>query len=247
MVWAHRWKQSGSRVASLAVALGAAFLLTACAGGQVSQPQTLEAMIAAGNGPTLDMLKKPGPLGDRAMGDPDAPVTVIEYASLTCPYCRRFHADVFPRFKRKYIDTGKVHFIYREFPIGRSAGTAAVAARCVPETALLRGQLEICSRTSASGCRKTCGRTRSIKLCKSSISNARTLTAVIENHTIVEGLKQVKARGRDLGVSATPTIFVNTEMRRGGVSYEDLVKLIDTSQRNRAAGLSPLVVASLSC
>jgi protein-disulfide isomerase len=235
MVWAHRWKQSGSRVASLAVALGAAFLLTACAGGQVSQPQTLEAMIAAGNGPTLDMLKKPGPLGDRAMGDPDAPVTVIEYASLTCPYCRRFHADVFPRFKRKYIDTGKVHFIFREFPIGRSAGTAAVAARCVPETHYFEANWKYLANQRQWVSQDV--RPDAIyKIVQEFGLERADFDSCIENQTIIEGLKQVKARGRDLGVSATPTIFVNTEKRRGGVSYEDLVKLIDTANETAPQG-----------
>ena len=58
------------------------------------------------------------------------PVTVIKYASLTCPYCRRFHLETFPQFKREYVDSGKVRFVIREFPIGKSSGTATIALRC---------------------------------------------------------------------------------------------------------------------
>jgi len=213
---------------------GLALLLAGCAGGAATQPQTLESMIATGGGVTLDMLTKPGPLGDKTMGDPNAPVTVIEYASLTCPYCRRFHADVFPRFKRNFIDTGKVHFIYREFPIGRSAGTAAIAARCVPEQhyfdanwKLLANQRQWVSQEVRHGAIH--------KIVQEFGLDRAAFDSCLENQTIVDGLKQVKERGRKLGVSATPTIFVNTEMRRGGVRYEDLVELIEASTQTAAA------------
>jgi protein-disulfide isomerase len=219
---------------SAGLVAGLALLLAGCAGDAATQPQTLESMIATGGGVTLDMLTKPGPLGDKSMGDPDAPVTVIEYASLTCPYCRRFHADVFPRFKRNFIDTGKVHFIYREFPIGRSAGTAAIAARCVPEQhyfdanwKLLATQRQWVSQDVRHGAIH--------KIVQEFGLDRAAFDSCLQNQTIVDGLKQVKERGRKLGVSATPTIFVNTEMRRGGVSYEDLVELIEASTQTVAA------------
>jgi len=222
------------KLQSAGLLAGLALLLAGCAGGAATQPQTLESMIATGGGVTLDMLEQPGPLGDKTMGDPDAPVTVIEYASLTCPYCRRFHADVFPRLKRDFIDTGKVHFIYREFPIGRSAGTAAIAARCVPEQhyfdanwKLLATQRQWVSQDVRHGAIH--------KIVQEFSLDRAAFDSCLENQTIVGGLKQVKERGRKLGVSATPTIFVNTEMRRGGVSYEDLVELIEASTRTAAA------------
>lgn len=215
-----------ARMARGVAALGVAVAVAGCAGGQVSQPQTLEAMIASGAGPTLEMLKKPGPLPERTMGDPDAPVTVIEYASLTCPYCRRFHADVFPRFKRNFIDTGKVHFIYREFPIGRSAGAAAIAARCVPEEHYFAANWKLLAEQRRWVAQQI--RYDAIyEVVQEFGLDRAAFDSCMENQTIIEGLKQVKQRGRDLGVAATPTIFVNTEMRRGGVSYEDLVKLIE--------------------
>ncbi|SET77913.1 DsbA family protein [Oceanicella actignis] len=86
-------------------------------------------------------------LGEQVMGDPDAPVTVIEYASLTCPHCRRFHETVFPRLKREYIDTGKVRLIYREVYFDRLGLWGGMLARCGGKDryfgfidALLRGQ-----------------------------------------------------------------------------------------------------------
>ena len=68
--------------------------------------------------------------GDMAIGRPDAPITVIEYFSLTCPHCRNFHTDVYPIIKKKYVDNGTVRLIFRDFPLNRPAMDAALLARC---------------------------------------------------------------------------------------------------------------------
>jgi len=68
--------------------------------------------------------------GDLAIGRPDAPVTVIEYFSLTCPHCKDFHTEIFPKIKTQYIDSGKVRMILRDFPLNRPAMDAAILARC---------------------------------------------------------------------------------------------------------------------
>ena len=68
--------------------------------------------------------------GDMAIGRPDAPVTVIEFFSLTCPHCQRFHTNVYPQIKSQYIDTGKVRMILRDFPLNRPALHAAMLAQC---------------------------------------------------------------------------------------------------------------------
>ena len=79
---------------------------------------------------SLEELMKAGPLPDLALGKADAPVTIVEYASLTCGHCAAFHNTVFPKIKEKYIDTGKVRFILREFPLDNLAAAAAMLARC---------------------------------------------------------------------------------------------------------------------
>ena len=67
---------------------------------------------------------------ERVLGDPNAPVTVVEYASLTCPHCANFHNDTFKAFKARYIDTGQVRMVYRDFPLDGVALRAAALARC---------------------------------------------------------------------------------------------------------------------
>ena len=68
--------------------------------------------------------------GDLALGDPDAPITVIEFFSLTCPACRRFHMNIYNRLKPDYVDAGKVRFVARDFPLNAPALQAAVLAHC---------------------------------------------------------------------------------------------------------------------
>src|SRR5512134_4017532 len=83
--------------------------------------------------PSLGEVLKAGELPEMALGRADAPVTIVQYASMTCPYCRQFHRDTFPVLKREYIDTGKVRYILRaEFPIGKQSGLATIALRCAP-------------------------------------------------------------------------------------------------------------------
>lgn len=75
-------------------------------------------------------MKKAGPHGDLALGKPDAPVIIYEYASMTCSHCAHFHNAVLPQFKEKYIDTGKVRLVLREFPLDNLAAAGSMLARC---------------------------------------------------------------------------------------------------------------------
>ena len=89
---------------------------------------------AGGPGPKTDpdlaVLMAPGPLPEMSLGNADAPNTIVEYASMTCPHCAQFETIVFPELKTKYIDTGKARFIFREFPLDGLAARASMLARC---------------------------------------------------------------------------------------------------------------------
>ena len=84
----------------------------------------------AAQGVSLTELLVPPELGDRSLGKEDAPVTVVEYASMTCPFCASFHEKTYPELKKRYVDTGKVRFIFREFPLDPLAAGASMLARC---------------------------------------------------------------------------------------------------------------------
>jgi protein-disulfide isomerase len=175
--------------------------------------------------PSKEDLLAPGPLGDRVIGRPNAPITMIEYASLTCPHCRDYHAKVFPRVKREYIDTGKVRYIIREFPIGRTAGTAAIITRCSPEQKNL-------SMTETFLARQPEWVSQEVRpdaiysVAKSSGMSRETFDKCLSNQTIIDGLTEVKQRVRQFGVIGTPTFFVNGRKAQGAVTFEEIKALI---------------------
>ena len=113
-----------SRAAVLAMLLAAAFALV-----------PVDARAQAPLKPDVDVaeLMKTGELPDNVLGKPDAPFTIVEYSSMTCPHCAAFHKDVLPKLKEKYIDTGKAKYIVREFPLDNVAAAAFMLGRCVDQ------------------------------------------------------------------------------------------------------------------
>ena len=98
----------------------------------LTRRQTLLAALAVAVAPGLSLAQDDPRVGERTMGSPDAPVTLVEYAMFTCPHCANFHKEVFPRIKEEYIDTGKVRLVYREVYFNRPSLWAAMIARCAP-------------------------------------------------------------------------------------------------------------------
>ena len=93
-------------------------------------PRFASLALADTPGPDPAELAKPGPDGDVVLGSEKAPVTIIEYASMTCPHCAHFSTTTFPELEKRYIDTGKVRFIFREFPLDPLAAAGFMLARC---------------------------------------------------------------------------------------------------------------------
>ncbi|MGB3022586.1 MAG: DsbA family protein [Methyloceanibacter sp.] len=207
--------------ALLLIAIGMA--LSGCGGGAASVDATANKAL---NVPAAEELMREGPLGERAIGNPNAPVTVIEYASLTCPHCAHFQRDVWPRVKKEFIDTGKIRFIVREFPIGRTSGAAAIATRCVPpekyfalHSAFLLRQPEWVSQEV---------RPDAIyAVAKSSGITRAAFDTCMANQTIIDGLTEVKQRGRQFGVIGTPTFYANGRKAQGTITFEQFKALIE--------------------
>lgn len=177
--------------------------------------------------PLKDRIVEPGPLGDREYGNRNAPVTIIEYVSLTCPYCRAYHEKVFPRVKRAYVDTGKVRYIIREFAIGQTAGAAAIVTRCAPENkflplteAYLARQREWVSQEVRPDAL--------YKIAKTSGMSRAQFDKCLSNQSIIDGLTEVKQRGRKYGVVGTPTLFINGQKLQGEVTFEQIKALIES-------------------
>ena len=171
-------------------------------------------------------LDKPGPDGDVTLGSDNAPVTIIEYASMTCPHCAHFSETTFPELKKRYIDTGKVRFIFREFPFDKVAAAAFMLARCagkdrymaVVET-LFAKQLEWAvnePRAPLENIAKQLGFTD------------ETFKACLTNQKVLDDIEVVRNRAvQKLGVNSTPTFFINGKKLTGDVPIDILAKEID--------------------
>ncbi|MGD9784367.1 MAG: DsbA family protein [Hyphomicrobiaceae bacterium] len=208
--------------------------------GQVSgRPPGGREVIAA---PTEAEITKTGTLPEMAWGRQDAPVTVVKYMSLTCPYCRKFHLEVFPAFKKKYIDTGKVRFIIREFPIGRSSGNATIALRCAPPEKYLDLYGRFLSQQSSWVSQEV--RLDAIFKVAQQVGMTRArFDACLVDQPMIDGLRWVKDRGRTLGIIGTPNFFVAGKLVKRVLSLDDLSGLVDAALTGKGGGAAAATAA----
>ncbi|MEO1720738.1 MAG: thioredoxin domain-containing protein, partial [Pseudomonadota bacterium] len=176
--------------------------------------------------PTLAQVLQPGPLDEIALGSKSAPVTVIKYFSPTCPFCRQFQRKVFPQFKRTYIDTGRVRFIMREFPIGFQSGAATIAIRCAPANRRV-GLYEALLNNQARWVSQDVRREPIFNIARMHGVTRTAFDACFSDKTLVADLKTVKDRGRTLGIIGTPNFFINNTLHKRVLSMNDFRTLID--------------------
>lgn len=178
--------------------------------------------------PTVEQIMQAGTLPEMSYGRADAPVTIVKYMSLTCPYCKKFHQEVFPDLKKRYIDTGKVRFILREFPIGKTSGNATIALRCAkPEK-----YLDLYGRFLAQQASWVSQEVRpdAIFAVASQAGIKRDeFDACLKNQAMIDGLKWVKDRGRTLGIIGTPNFFIDGKLVKRVLTMADLSAMIDAA------------------
>ena len=211
------------RTARASIPIAVAIALSGCGGGAGGPAPPIDKATYV---PPQQELMAPGPLGDRVLGKATAPVTVIEYVSLTCPHCANFQKTLFPRVKKEFIDTGKVRYIVREFPIGHMSGAAAIVNRCAPEdkyffllNQFLTRQPEWVSQEVRPDALYS--------VAKSSGMTRETFDKCLSNQTIIDGLTEVKQRGRQFGVIGTPTFFINGRKAQGEVTFDEIKSMIE--------------------
>jgi len=170
-------------------------------------------------------LEAKGPLDDIPMGSATAPVTIIEYASMTCPHCAAFAVNTFPKLKEKYIDTGKVRFIMREYPLDGLAAAAFLLARCAgPEKyyplieTLFAQQQKWAVKDPIPPL---------LAIAKQAGFTQQSFEACINDKELLEKVQQVRNRGKEkFKVEATPTFYINGERHSGAMAIEDLDKAL---------------------
>jgi protein-disulfide isomerase len=189
--------------------------------------------------PTMADVLLAGTLPEMSWGRADAPVTIVEYASLTCPHCRKFHLEVFPELKRTYIDTGKVRFILREFPIGKTSGTATIALRC----ALPEKYLDLFGKylTQQTAWVSQEVRHDAIFAVAQQVGMTRTqFDACLQNQGMIDGLKWVKERGRKLGIIGTPNFFIGNKLVKSTLGMKEIRDAVEPLLAGSAATPVPV-------
>jgi protein-disulfide isomerase len=169
----------------------------------------------------------PNPYRELMWGNPKAKVTVIEYASLTCPHCARFTNDVFPEIKKNYIDTGKIRFVFRDYPLDNLGLAAAVLARCAPGD---RGKnmIEVLFKNQNEWARSPKPIEPLRAYAQLSGLTAEQVDACLNADEPLKTIQQEQQKATTLyKVEATPTFYIDDEKVSGEKTYADFAKLLD--------------------
>jgi protein-disulfide isomerase len=190
--------------------------------------------------PTIADVMAPSPLPEMSWGNANAPVTIVEYASLTCPHCRNFHLTVYPDFKRRFIDTGKVRYILREFPIGKTSGNATIALRCAPPDKYLDLFRKFMEQQSSWVSQEV--RLDAIYAVARQVGMTRPqFDACLQNQGMIENLKWVKDRGRKLGIVGTPNFFIGSKLIKKELTIAEIADYVQQAEQH---GGTPTAAAS---
>ncbi len=175
--------------------------------------------VAAATGPLL---------ADAPLGSPDAKVTVIEYASLTCPHCATFQKDTAAPFKAKYVDTGLVRFIYRDYPLNDGAILGALVARCDGSPQKYHAFIDLLMRQQEAWAFSADGVQQLKRLAQMGGLSAEKVDACIADHKLGQWVLDTAREGeKEYKINSTPTFVINGKVHPGSLSLEQLSAAID--------------------
>jgi protein-disulfide isomerase len=216
-------------VAVLVVALGIGLWVTQ--GG--NQPSSTGADASSGLGTPLKdavrtaVYQADGLLPEAVQGSATAPLTVIEYASLTCPHCAAFQRETLPSVKTDYVETGKVKLIYRDFPLDNLAMGAALLAHCSGPDRYF-GFVEILFRSQTTWVMAQNPRQELIKVARlANMSNDQAEACLADDKLLKAIQERAKTASEKFGVDSTPTFFVGNRKVSGEIPYADFKKILD--------------------
>ena len=178
---------------------------------------------ASAQSPSVEELMRPGALPELVLGKADAPVTIIEYASMTCPHCANFHATTFPKLKEKYIDTGKVRFIFREFPLDPLAAAGSMLARCAGEDKAMSLIDVLFDKQREWAVRQPLPPL--LAIAKQAGFTQASFEQCLANQKLLDDIDVGRRRAMEkFGVNSTPTFFINGKIQRGSLTIEEVEK-----------------------
>jgi len=194
-------------------------------GWALPEPAAAQKRAAARAEIPIEELMQPGPLPELVLGKEDAPVTVVEYASMTCGHCANFHNKVFPTLKERYIDTGKVRFVMREFPLDKLAIAASMLARCaggdktVPLISALFAKQEEWAFVRGNPVPEL------FKIAKQAGFTQESFDKCLTDQKLMDDIVKIRSRAADeFGVGSTPTFFINGKRMTGPATIEEFDK-----------------------
>lgn len=173
---------------------------------------------------------KPVSLPDMALGPKDAPVTITEYASMTCPHCAAFTEKVFPQIKSAYIDTNKIRFIFREFPLDIKAAAGSMLARCIAkdDSGKYFAVIDMLFRQQNEWVLKNTTETLT-RIGKQAGLSQQQVEDCLKDQALLDKIAaDQKFAAEVLKVNSTPTFFINGEMLKGEQSFEEFSKRINS-------------------
>jgi protein-disulfide isomerase len=183
------------------------------------------ALIAPAAAQAVEGLMDPGPLPDQVLGAAEAPVTIVEYASMTCPHCAHFHETVYPEFKKRYIDTGKVRFIFREFPLDPLAAAGSMLARCAGDGKYFPMVETLFHEQKTWAVQKPLPPL--LAIAKQAGFTQQSFEQCLANQKLLEDIEKTREiASTKFGVNSTPSFFINGKKQSGALSLEDLEKQI---------------------
>ncbi|PRD45738.1 disulfide bond formation protein DsbA [Phyllobacterium phragmitis] len=175
----------------------------------------------------VEKLYQPGKLKDMVMGKDDAPVTIVEYASMTCPHCAHFDETTLPVIKQKYIDTGKARLIFREFPFDPRASAAFMLARCAPEDRYFP-MIDVLFRQQQQWAAAANAEEPLMQIAKLAGFTQESFKACLTNQQLLDDVNASRERGEnEFGVTSTPTFFINGKKYAGALSVDEMSAIID--------------------
>jgi len=189
-------------------------------------PAPAPASPAAAPAPQLDLAAA---LAERSLGKAEAPVTIIEFSSLTCPHCADFHEKVLPELKARYIDSGKVRLILRDFPLDRVALTGAVLARCAPADRYF-GFIDVLFKSQSRWARASDPLKALAQIGKLGGLGEAEFEACQKNQGLIDGLLQHRLEAeKQFNIQSTPTFVFNNGQKRieGALPFERFAEVID--------------------
>ncbi|SFL30089.1 Tat (twin-arginine translocation) pathway signal sequence [Bradyrhizobium sp. NFR13] len=171
---------------------------------------------------------KPVSLPDMALGPKDAAVTVTEYASMTCPHCAAFTEQVFPKIKEAFIDTNKIRFVFREFPLDIKAAAGSMLARCIAkeDSGKYFAVVDMLFKQQNDWVLKNTAETLT-RIGKQAGLSQQAVEECLKDQALLDKIAaDQKYANEVLKVNSTPTFFINGEMLKGEQSFEEFSKKI---------------------